>query len=137
MNRHGTGNFRLEQYLIAGCFSLLAILWHGHVLGAQSIALYELWETEVRNSTEYSNPFDFREIKLQVVFTSPTGAKIPFYGFYDGNGMGGQLGDIWKIRFMPDEIGRWSYTYIWTDGTPGGSGDFTVTPRTNPDRFHS
>jgi len=132
MDRHGTGNFRRKRYLIAACISLLPILWYGHVLGTQSLALYELWETEVKNSKEYSNPFDFREIKLQVVLTSPTGIKIPFYGFYDGNGVGSQVGDIWKIRFMPDTIGMWSYTYTWTDGTPGGSGDFTVRSRTNP-----
>ena len=38
----------------------------------------------------------------------------------------GKTGNVWKLRFMPDELGTWSYSYTWTDKTPGGSGTFTV-----------
>jgi len=33
---------------------------------------------------------------------------------------------FWKLRFMPDELGTWNYSYTWTDGTSGGSGNFQV-----------
>ncbi|HKJ42409.1 MAG TPA: DUF5060 domain-containing protein, partial [Sunxiuqinia sp.] len=52
---------------------------------------------------------------------------INFSGFYDGDGQGGgdaQHGDVWKMRFMPNEVGTWKYVYWWSDGTKGGSGTF-------------
>jgi len=109
--------------------SLLFISFHGIniVLAApQEVGLYDVFEIEVINTKVYSNPFDYSVIELQATFTTPSGKQIPFFGFYDGNGNGGQTGNVWKLRFMPDEIGTWTYTYTWTDGTPGGSGSFDV-----------
>ena len=80
----------------------------------------------VTNSKSYSNPFDYRVIELRATFTSPSGKKFNYFGFYDGNGKGGQNGDVWKLRFMPDKVGTWKYSYSWTDGTSGGSGSFKV-----------
>jgi hypothetical protein len=91
------------------------------------VGLYDVFEYRVTNSKTYSNPFDFNVIELQAIFTSPSKRQVSFFGFYDGDGSGGQTGNVWKLRFMPDEIGKWTYTYIWTDGTPGGSGSFSVT----------
>lgn len=93
---------------------------------AFGVGLYDVWETKVTNSKTYSNPFDYTVIELKATFTSPSGAKTNFFGFYDGDGNGGQTGNVWKLRFMPDKVGTWTYTYSWTDGTSGGSGSFTV-----------
>ncbi|GJL64789.1 MAG: hypothetical protein NPIRA04_34430 [Nitrospirales bacterium] len=90
------------------------------------VGLYDVWETKVTNSKKYSNPFDYNVIELRATFTSPSGKKFNFFGFYDGNGNGGQNGNVWKLRFMPDKVGTWKYSYSWTDGTSGGSGSFTV-----------
>ncbi len=95
-------------------------------LGLQQVGLYDVWEIQVVNSNSYANPFDFNEIELQATFTSPSGKTVVFFGFYDGDGNGGQNGNVWKQRFMPDETGTWTYTYTWTDGTTGGSGSFEV-----------
>ena len=95
------------------------------------IPLYELWETQIVNEKEYSNPFDFEEIELKAEFISPSGRQYNFIGFYDGDGKGKQREPIWKLRFMPDEVGEWKYTYTWSDGTPGGSGDFSVKQSNN------
>lgn len=46
------------------------------------------------------NPFV--DVELTAEFRHENNTFIP-YGFYDGNG-------IYKIRFMPNEIGEWSYT---------------------------
>ncbi|HHC72679.1 MAG TPA: DUF5060 domain-containing protein [Thiotrichales bacterium] len=89
-------------------------------------ALYDVWEIQVTNDKSYGNPFDFREIELQATFTSPSNKTYDFFGFYDGDGQGGQTGNVWKLRFMPMETGTWNYTYTWTDGTTGGSGTFDV-----------
>jgi hypothetical protein len=93
---------------------------------AQEIPKWGMFETQMTNTKSYANPFDFNEIELRATFTSPTGRLINFFGFYDGDGNGGQTGNVWKLRFMPDEIGTWTYTYTWTDGTAGGSGSFRV-----------
>jgi hypothetical protein len=95
-------------------------------VSATQVGLYDVFERAVANSKSYSNPFDFNIIELQASFRSPSGKTVRFFGFYDGNGNGRQAGNVWKLRFMPDELGRWKYTYRWTDGTPGGSGSFTV-----------
>jgi len=101
-------------------------------LAAEKIGLYETWEIEVINSKKYSNPFDFKEIELRASFHAPSGKTVSFFGFFDGNGSGNQSGTVWKLRFMPDEQGTWSYSYSWSDGTSGGSGSFQVGERVNP-----
>jgi hypothetical protein len=65
---------------------------------------------------------------LTAVFTSPSGKKTTFWGFYDGDGNGGQTGNVWKLRFMPNEIGTWTYLFSWSDGAPGGSSSFVCIP---------
>ena len=91
--------------------------------------LYESWEAKVENKKIYRNPYIYDEINLKAIFTSPSGNKFRVYGFYDGDGEGGSGGNIWKIRFMPDEIGQWTYNYDWSDGTMGNSGSFLVSNR--------
>ena len=86
------------------------------------VGLYDLFEAQVINSNNYNNPFT--DVELNAVFTSPTGRIINFFGFYDGDGNGGQNGNIWKQRFMPDEEGTWTYTLTFSDGSPGKNGSF-------------
>ena len=107
-------------------FLTVTIVMSNSAFGMTQVGLYDVWERTVTNSKTYSNPFDYNVIELRATFTSPSGAKINFFGFYDGNGSGGQNGNVWKLRFMPDKVGTWKYTYSWTDGTGGGSGSFNV-----------
>jgi hypothetical protein len=94
--------------------------------GMAQVGLYDVWESRLVNPTSYANPFDFTVIELQATFTAPSGRRVNFFGFYDGDGNGGQTGNVWKLRFMPDELGAWNYVHTWTDGTPGGSGTLRV-----------
>ena len=93
-----------------------------------NVPLYAIWEHSVTNDKSYSNPFDYSEIELRGTFTSPSGEQTEFFGYYDGNGSGGQSGNTWEIRFMPTETGTWDYELSFSDGTPvdNGSGSFTV-----------
>ncbi len=88
----------------------------------EKIPLYGLFETQIENKKQYKNPFT--DVALNAVFTSPSGTQVPFLGFFDGDGKGGQEGTVWKQRFMPDEVGKWSYEITFSDGAPGASGDF-------------
>lgn len=98
---------------------------------SQPTPLYETWTTEITNDTAYDNPFDFDEIQLDVVFTAPSGRTIEWYGIHDGDGMGGQTGNVWRLSLLPDEVGNWRYDYTWSDGTPGGSGFIGVVESTS------
>ena len=72
------------------------------------------------------NPFTSVTFQLQV--TSPTGRTIPVEGFFDGDGNGGALGDIFVARIYADEFGTWSWTASSSDaGLNGQNGSFTVS----------
>lgn len=89
------------------------------------VGLYRTFERSIENNKTYTNKF--ANVELRCSYTSPSGQTIDFIGFFDGDGKGGgnaTTGTIWKVRFMPDEIGQWSYTWTWSDGTTGGQGAF-------------
>jgi hypothetical protein len=69
-----------------------------------SIPLYSLFEVSLQHPKELTNPF--ADVALNALFTSPSGADIPFLGFHDGDGQPGGPGNVWKQRFMPIEAGR-------------------------------
>ncbi|MDF7801998.1 DUF5060 domain-containing protein [Pontiellaceae bacterium B1224] len=103
---------------------LFVVFFLCHISGGD-VPLYRVFETSISNTNSYTNKFT--EVELEAVFTAPSGSNILWRGFFDGDGSGGgdfNSGSIWKLRFMPDEIGSWNYTFSWTDGTSGGSGSF-------------
>jgi len=109
---------------------LLAVSAVGQAWAAETphVGLYRLFETTVENDKPYTNKF--ADVELTATYTAPSGKTRQFWGFFDGDGRGGGdrvTGTIWKLRFMPDEPGHWTYIYRWSDGTPGGSGSFNCT----------
>jgi hypothetical protein len=69
------------------------------------------------------NPF--KDVKLTAVFTLEH-RTVRVTGFYDGEG-------TYRIRFMPDAPGRWSYaTESSTHELAGHTGQFTCTAPTTP-----
>lgn len=68
-------------------------------------------ELRFESSVMYDNPLydvDF----FGAEFISPTGEKFTVRGFWDG-------GNKWKIRFMPNQTGKWKYKTICSDETNG------------------
>jgi len=92
-----------------------------------SVPLYSIFERSVTNTKSYPNKFT--DVTLNVEYTAPSGRRVAFWGFYDGDGKGGQDGNVWKMRFMPDEVGTWTYAYTWSDGTAGESGTFVASEK--------
>lgn len=107
--------------LVMLCLSLLS-RFSASASGDQ-VPLYRLFEVEIINASTYENPL--KDVELSVIFEAPSGQKFDFYGFYDGDGAGGLKGHVWKIRFMPNEVGQWKYTYSWSDETKEGGGTFS------------
>jgi hypothetical protein len=85
---------------------------------ADSIQQYGIIELLYKHNGRYDN--NFLDVTLSAVFISPSGVQRRVKGFYYG-------GDLWKIRFRPDEIGRWTYIYVMNSKTgfhQEGKGEF-------------
>lgn len=97
------------------------------------------------SSESTRSPSPFLDYRLEVTFTAPSGKWVQVPGFFDGDGQGNGTGNVWRVRFMPDEPGRWRYDAHFRTGrnvaietrddvgTPtsfdGASGVFDVAPR--------
>ena len=73
--------------------------------GPDSVGLYEKLEISLELKCEFVNPFDPDDIDIQAVFTSPSGKKWNIPGFYSLS-----HSTLWKIRFSPNETGKWQYS---------------------------
>ncbi len=72
------------------------------------IGQWDKLELQVTNGRAYQDPY--REVELRIWLKSPEGREIAFWGFYDGD-------STWKVRFSPDEIGKWHYS-VWFSDAP-------------------
>ena len=103
------------------------------VFSQTGVKLYEHVEETMTNSTSFGNPFTDTELRLDV--TAPSGRKLgsefTWYGFHDGDGSGGQDGDVWKFRILFDQPGEWSveagFFEPGTSTSNGPSETFTYT----------
>lgn len=78
-------------------------------------------------NTGEPNPFDF-EVAAQVV--SPSGRRVNVPGFFDGDGQGGAVGRVFKVRVCPDEPGTWRWSIAsGVPGLAGRSGELSVAGR--------
>lgn len=78
---------------LAAASSALPLARHGDV------ALWETFEVAFDGPRE-GNPFV--DVELTAVFRLDH-REVKVWGFYDGDG-------VYKVRFMPDAVGAWSYT---------------------------
>ncbi|HEX5045248.1 MAG TPA: DUF5060 domain-containing protein [Candidatus Polarisedimenticolaceae bacterium] len=73
-------------------------------------------------------PNPFTEVTFQLQVTSPTGRSIPVEGFFNGDGVGGSLGNVFVARVYADEPGNWTWTSTSSDaGLHAKNGSFTVS----------
>ncbi len=63
------------------------------------------------------NPFS---AEVSVRFQGPSGQIYTVPAFYEGDGLGSLNGDVWKVRFSPDQPGRWSFESV--------GGEFVLQP---------
>ena len=123
------------------CWILAAVVLSAPSASAQSISnpkLYERVEETITNSTAFSNPFTDTELRLQVTAPSgrPLATSFTWYGFHDGDGSGGQTGNVWKFRLLFDHPGTWTVVagfYVpGTNTSNGPSKSFTYTVSSTP-----
>lgn len=85
-----------------------------------SVGLYEKFEVSFELKCDFVNPFDPADIDIRAEFTSPSGKKWKINGFYDFS-----MSTLWKVRFSPDETGKWSYSVTVRDK----NGSVTSSPQ--------
>jgi hypothetical protein len=69
---------------------------------------WDLYEITLTAAQVPAHPF--RDVQVSAEFVHlDSGEKLLVPGFFDGDGAGGQTGQIWKIRFMPTRPGRWTW----------------------------
>jgi len=74
------------------------------------------------------SPNPFTDVELTAQVTSPSGKIYTVDGFFDGDGQGGQAGDVFKVRVFADESGTWNWTTTsGTSGLDGQVGSFQVS----------
>jgi hypothetical protein len=102
------------------------------IYGSESISIqnytnqvgqWDRFEAEVINPKSYNDPFS--DVSLEATYTRPDGSVINFWGFYDG-------GNRWKLRFMPDQLGKWKFESRFSDGSKGIASSFTCVASTIP-----
>ena len=107
---------RILDESVAGPNPLLQKASRKAATGARAqVEQYGRFELAVRNSRRYADPY--KDVTLEVVYTRPDKSVVKFWGFHDG-------GDTWRLRFMPDQLGAWSYDAKFSDGSPGVRGAF-------------
>lgn len=87
-------------------------------LAPQTVARWDVFELTLKGPTE-GNPFV--DVRVAAVFANGN-RTVEVPGFYDGDG-------VYKIRFMPDQVGSWRYetkSNRWP--LTGKIGTFEVTP---------
>ncbi|GAG22224.1 unnamed protein product, partial [marine sediment metagenome] len=63
-----------------------------------------------------NDPNPFLDYRLDVTFTSSSGRTYRVPGFFDGDGQGARSGNVWRVRFSPDETGQWDFQTSFRKG---------------------
>jgi CubicO group peptidase (beta-lactamase class C family) len=145
--QRNTGGFPIANAVYNGFFKRVAeAILHPVVEGQRRIWHPITISFRGPQASETDNdPNPFLDYRLQVAIAGPSGQTYSVPGFFDGDGHGHGTGEVWRVRFSPDEAGRWSYTASFREGRQvavsldpekgnpaafdGKSGSFEVMPR--------
>jgi hypothetical protein len=119
-------NHHKSVLLCAICLVLTAVCWsYGATEEADICGELKKWHTITitfagPNTGEESEPNPFLDYRLNVTFTR--GNKqyvVPGYYAADGDAAetSANSGNKWRVHFVPDEVGRWSYKASFRTGS--------------------
>jgi len=96
-------------------------------IASSQTAVWEKYEILFQSSKEYENPiYDVKDFRI--TFVAPSGRTKQVNGFWDG-------GTSWKARFLPDEVGIWTWKTECSDTANSGlhkkSGEFECVRNTS------
>jgi len=105
----------------------IVYMWCLPVNAQDKTGIWMKYEMEFTSAVTYDNPlYDVKE--FTITFTAPSGKQTNINGFWDG-------GTNWKVRFMPDETGSWTFSSRCSDKSNAGlhevTGNFECVPHQN------
>lgn len=118
---------------ISGLLRIAGILLAGMVgvsgARAQAVPRFDTAQVVLHSAAPYDGgagtPNPFADVTLQAQVTAPSGRTYAVDGFFDGDGQGGEAGDVWKLRVFADEPGTWTWQTASSDPSLAGrSGSF-------------
>jgi hypothetical protein len=94
--------------------------WHAITLTFDGPAFSKTGRTATATG-ETSNPNPFLDYRLNVTFSNGDLPRIVVPGYYAADGDAGQTsatqGNKWRVHFVPDRPGKWSYVASFRTGT--------------------
>lgn len=115
----------IRSFVLGGAFSIAL------AAPANAVLRFDTAEIALRSTAFYSasqsnpNPFD---LVVTADVTSPSGRKFAVDGFFDGDGAGNAVGNVFKFRVYADQVGTWSWsTRSAVAGLNGRRGTFSVS----------
>jgi hypothetical protein len=99
---------------------------------AAAVLRFDTAEIVLQSAVSYNGsqgtPNPFTDVQLTAQVTAPSGRKVTADGFFDGDGAGGQSGNVFKVRVFADELGTWSWvTQSNVASLNGKTGSFAVS----------
>ncbi|HSK76605.1 MAG TPA: DUF5060 domain-containing protein [Thermoanaerobaculia bacterium] len=114
------------------CLALFGTLALATPRAGLAVSRFDTAEILLRSASSYNansgtpNPFTAVDVTARV--TSPSGRVFTVNGFFDGDGAGGAVGNVFKIRVYAGEAGTWRWTTASnTAGLHGVSGTFSCS----------
>lgn len=88
----------------------MQITFNGVNPSQPTVAKWDLYEAMINLSATYTNPYDYADISIQAIFTSPTGVQRTVDAFWmEDASINIPYDKCFHLRFTPDEQGQWSY----------------------------
>lgn len=97
--------------LLLYCFSASAQQMQNHTLLNKTVIEYEKAEWNIHLCAPFDNPYDQKEISLDMVITAPSGNPIVLPCYFDS---GSPQASLWKARFAAQEVGKYTYHFQLT-----------------------
>ncbi len=97
---------------------------------------FDKGEWDINVTAAFLNPYNQKEITLDMVLTSPSGKPVVLPCYYES---GDTTESLWKARFAPQEAGKYSYFFRIQNNTgPGESAKdyFISRPSSKPGFLH-
>jgi hypothetical protein len=80
----------------------------------KEILRFEKVEIDIHMHVDFENPFDSRDIQLDMMIKAPSGEKLVLPCYFDSDS---NPGSLWKARFAPAETGKYLYHFrVMKDG---------------------
>ncbi|MEK7993105.1 MAG: DUF5060 domain-containing protein, partial [Planctomycetota bacterium] len=100
-----------SQFIIGAIFVLAVCADVSTGAASNAVGSWTRFEDTFTSTRDYGNPV--QDVKVGVEFTSPDGNKRTLLAFWDE-------GRTWRVRFSPDEVGKWTYTALCSDKSNTG-----------------